>query len=185
MDKTTLVYSEQGFRTTNATYEPMKPYRHLVVEGGCHMVFGEIHTPKDFAKDFKFWYDKVIADWKLLGLVNEDGTAISKTAFGKLLDLHQYGRGRTKRYIGYVRNSRTLIYQFFPIFGYTNKVAVLKDIYNTYLETVGGDMEAFDDKDIVFGNCGIPISYGVVKYQYYDKKATEDFVDELFASVKN
>jgi hypothetical protein len=183
IDKTNLVYTESEFQDGFMKIPAMQPLRHIAGSDPDHVVFGIGYNAEHFNHYFKFWYDKVMTDWKLLGLLNEDGTVISKTAFGKLLDIHQYGNGRTKKFIGYIHN-REIVYQFYPMFTYGNKVDVLNDIYQTYVDTVGGDMDAIDDKNLNFGNCGIPVVYSDVRYKYYDKKATQEFVDQLFGDTE-
>lgn len=185
MDKRHLVYTEQGFETNLNRYQPFTPYRHLDVDGGYHMVHGEVHTPKDFAKDFKFWWDKVIADFVTMGLI-VNGKSVSFNKFKKMLDVHtfkvMYGRG--KEYQGFISIDEDNRYQFRTALRYNNKEKALSELYMNFTNVVDGRTDELDEQLINFGNRGIPVSGGVMKYRWYDKQATDDFVDELFADVK-
>lgn len=146
-----LIYSE--------TFKVNVPYRCINIsetDEPIYLVNGFTFTNEEFKKTFVFVYDRMIQHFESLGLI-KNGKPISKTAFGKLADIHQYGRGRNSYYIWYFRNTKETIYGFYPMQG--NKKEQLDECYKYLCELVSGNMEPFDSKDVMFGNRGFPIVY--------------------------
>jgi len=96
---------------------------------------------------------------KELGLVTESGEAISFSKFKQLADIHQYGLGKRKTFIIFIRNSKNNILGFYP--PTCSKVEMLKISYEYLLDTIQTEMkQEFLDGNIKWGNCGIPLAYG-------------------------
>lgn len=132
-------------------------YRHFKFEDGTHVVDGENFTDTEFKSLFEDVLAKVVRDWIMIGLLNENGERINKTAFSKLADIHQYGIGRKTLKVLYFRNSRDIIYGFYPDF--TTIKDCINQSYEWYLQTLNNEYKFLDDKDICFGNCGVPLTY--------------------------
>ena len=127
-----------------------------------YIIYGEYFTLEEYAQHFDLAYDRIIADFKALGLVDSQGKAVSKTAFKKLADIHTYSNGRKAGtyHIWYFRDSRERIYGFYPMQG--NQKDTLNELYDYLLQVCNEDMTPVDEKDICFGNRGIPIGYGIL-----------------------
>jgi hypothetical protein len=166
---TKLVYCENDHNDGSMIIPAMKPLRYMYGGKNEHYVFGACYSDAEFEQLFKPYDVKVLNDWKTLGLI-VNGKPISKTAFRRLLDVHTYkgrkGSGVTTSYIGYIMNGRDMIYQFFPEWVNSPKAHNISFMYQNYLDVCNGDVEAFDCRDIIFGNCGIPISYGEVRHKH-------------------
>lgn len=137
-------------------------YRHVLVDG-THIVNGENFTDIEFKSLFEDALAKIVRDWVKIGLLTENGEKISKTAFSKLADIHDYGIGRNTVKVLYFRNSKDSIYGFYPelksIKGCINKS------YEWYLQTLNNEYKFLDNDDICFGNCGVPLTYSKLKIQ--------------------
>ena len=169
-DNLVVIKSENPFiKCIHTEFFPNKYYRCIQLsEGGDnaqYLIYGEVFTLVEFNELFEYATDRVLKHWANIGLlkVDEGGLVkgISFTAFGKLADIHEYigyysGR-KTKMRILFFRNSKEVIYGFYP----TNvtKLGDIKESYQWYLDTVSGITEHLDDKSIQFGNRGIPLSY--------------------------
>jgi|688.fasta_scaffold263689_5 hypothetical protein len=138
-------------------------YRCIKVEGG-YIVYGELFDEREFESLFEDAISKVIKDWVKIGLLTENGVRLSKTAFTKLADIHTYGSGRNKMYIWYFRVSKDCIYGFYPMRG-TNMVERQNECYQWYLDILNGKYEPLDERDVCFGNCGIPLAYSRLRIQ--------------------
>jgi hypothetical protein len=49
----------------------------------------------------------------------------------------------------------------------------MREAYEMYLSLVNGDMSGYNDGDIQWGNCGIPISYGDIRSYADENKFVE------------
>ena len=99
---------------------------------------------------------------KDLGLITESGEAISFSKFKKLADIHQYGLGKRKVFIIFVRNSKDNIFGFYP--PTCSRPEMLKISYEYLLDTIQTEMkQEFLDGNIQWGNCGIPLAYGDIR----------------------
>lgn len=129
-------------------------YRHIGFNNGQHVINGENFTDVEFKSLFIDVMDKVKKDWIELGLLKPDGSKISKTAFKELADIH--GGRRIK--ILYFHKTRDCIYGFYP--DWTNAKDAVNQAYEWYLQTMfNNNYEYLDDKDICFGNCGLPLTF--------------------------
>ena len=179
-DKTNLVYTETRLKDGHVVHPAMKPLRHIAGENPDHIVNGVGYNKEYFNHYFKFWYDKVIADWLFLGFINEDKTPLSKSAFIEALGIHQYGSGQNKDFVAYIGRSGSAMYQMQSEFRETNKKVFLKNLYQTYLDIIEGDMQPFDGGIMAtfrFGNAGVPLTQTPIKYANYDNTVTKEFID--------
>ena len=114
----------------------------------------------------------------LLGLII-DKKPISFKAFKEYADIHQYGNGKNKLFIIYVGHPKENLFAFYP--PQTTKAESLKIAYEYYKDCVESEyMCEYNDENVMWGNCGIPISYGAVRCRleqpsYFDtmKRANE------------
>lgn len=125
-------------------------------EFGAYMVYGHCYDLKTFNEFFEFAHDKIMRDWKQIGLVGENNKPLSKTAFVKKANIHSYDKLRIWFFGGTIGDEK-FNYGFYPYIEPKPKNAI--ECYQNYLDTVNGNMVHFDCKDIQYGNCGIPISY--------------------------
>jgi hypothetical protein len=141
---------------------PNTYYRTLTVQDGLSdnevMIDGTIISVKEFNEKFEYAHDRLMRHWENIGLRDlHTGKPISRTAFGKLADVHTYtGAGRKLRI--YFFGTKDCKYGFYPMID--TKANNLKECYQMYLDTFKGITEHLDCKDVQFGNCGIPLSYG-------------------------
>jgi hypothetical protein len=157
VDNTLVVLkSDKLTRVGNSNFLPNKFYRFSHLDSKTCLVYGEPITPKVFGLMFEFAWVKVMRDFKSLGMLKADNSPISKAAFKKLADVHTYTGSRTLR-IWFFRNTKDCIYGFYPIKDTLQNE--LNECYEWYLQLVGGIMDSLDDENVMFGNCGIPLSY--------------------------
>lgn len=95
---------------------------------------------------------------RLLGLITEQGKAVSFNKFKEYADAHLYGSKSNKIYIVYVGLSKENLFAFYP--PRTNKAESLKIAYQYYVDTVETEMmQEYLDGNVKWGNCGYPLSY--------------------------
>ncbi len=158
--------------------EPNTSYRCIEVSEGKvkqFLVYGIVFDEKGFNQLFIELHTVVMNEFKTIGLIKEDGRAISKAQFKALASVHQYGKGKEMLNVMYFYiNSKECIYGFYPNFTGDSKAECLKNAYDMYLDLLNGEMDDFDCADIQRGNCGIPICYGNLRvrpeYNPSDKK---------------
>lgn len=102
----------------------------------------------------EFTHERVLSDFRAIGILTDKNKPISKSLFANQADIHGYG----KLNIWIFRNSRERIYGFYPMQG--TRKEQLAECYAWYLELVNGDLTSLDNTDVCFGNCGIPLVYG-------------------------
>lgn len=132
-------------------------YRCIDIGEQEFMVYGIVFSAKKFMELFEYAHTRILRDFKTLGILGENDKPISKSLFTKLADIHDFGRGRNKLKVWYFMKSTSLIYGFYPMQG--TKAENQNECYQWYLDIINGNMESIDDKDVMFGNCGIPLSY--------------------------
>ncbi len=162
--KDNLVVLKEGVSTfkTDASQTEFKPntfYRSIELTNEDIrqiLVFGVIFST-DFDDIFELAQTRILRDFEQLGII-VNGKLISRTAFGKLLNIHQYGRGRSGFKIGYIyTHPKELLYGFFPYFIGETKLTTIKVAYQNVFNIVEGGMNCVDEHIVQFGNCGIPI----------------------------
>lgn len=124
------------------------------------LINGEWFNKQEYNSLFETAQTKILRDFEAMGLL-VNGKPISKSAFVKQADIHQYGNGRNNLKIWYFRNSRECIYGFYPMRG--TKAENTNQCYQWYLDIINGNMECVDEHDVMFGNCGIPLAYGELR----------------------
>lgn len=144
----------------NTEFKQNKFYRANIMTNGDRkevLVYGVIFST-DFDDIFETAQTRILRDFEILGII-KNGKVVSKAAFAKILDIHQYGRtSQTGFKIGYLMNARELIYGFFPFFRGDTKANTIKQAYVSVLDIIDGNMDCVNDHHVQFGNCGIPIS---------------------------
>lgn len=105
----------------------------------------------------KFLIDKL----KSLGMVSEDGKPVLYSTFKNRASVHRYGRHLKIVYLGIPKENLFGFYVF-----YNTDAIVMKDAYKMLLKLVKGDMEDFDNEDLQWGNCGIPLVYGRMRKSF-------------------
>lgn len=160
--KSTIDVYVEGF-----PYMAGRAYRCIYNEvDGTYIINGYCYTKKEFNKHFQYMYQIIMDEFLSLGLVKADNNPITKKAFFELLDIHTYGGGANKNYIGFVyKNPKDVIYGFYASYYASTKVEFKKEIYSNYLELVNGSMDNIDYQIIQRGNSGIPIGYRSLRYR--------------------
>ena len=164
MLKELVILKETKSTGKETDIKPNHFYRCMVVDGG-YLICGEYVTKRIAETVYENAIDRIVRDFKQLGLLNADNTKLSKTEFKKLASVHKYGKGKhAMRIIAFQcvneKNDR-ILYGFYPMTG--NLTEVFNECYQMYLDTVFGNTEHIDNDDIQFGNCGIPISYNSLR----------------------
>lgn len=147
----------------NTTFKPNRFYR-ICEQGKGYIIYGEYFDKKSAETLFQEVNLRIGKDFKKVGLLGQYSERLTKTAFGKLADIHVYGKGRHAMKVLIfmsVDNGNKTIYGFFPNSG--TRAEVIAESYNMYIDTCNGNMEHIDNGDIQFGNCGIPMSYGKLR----------------------
>ena len=86
----------------------------------------------------------------------KNGKPISKTAFGKLADVHNNGR-RVTFHVFHFGIPRENQFAFYPPYGCSKKEA-LDIAYECYLDCFTENKQEFVDGNVCWGNLGIPIT---------------------------
>lgn len=100
--------------------------------------------------------DQLIDNLKALGLVSiQDNMPISYSGFKNRASIHRYGNQWKIVFIGQPKHN---LFGFYVMYG--NDTKVMKEAYEMFVRLVKGDMESYENDDVQWGNCGIPIGYG-------------------------
>lgn len=157
--KSTVVIQANGTRI-----EPNKHYRCVEVtrtKERQFLVYGVHFDEASFNQLFEFFYDKVLREFKTLGLIGENNKPLTKKAFKECASVHQYGRGKGMLNVLYFYiQPKECIYAFHPQFQGDSKAKCIDNAYKMYLDLLNGEMDEVDNREIQRGNCGIPICYG-------------------------
>jgi hypothetical protein len=105
---------------------------------------------------------EIIQDWTTLGLI-VDGKPVSKTKFKQLAEVMKYGSGQRAINVAYFyTHPKEMCYQFDNgLYGDT-KATVLNQAYEDFIEVIEGNMESFNDGEVVYGNSGLPLAYSQI-----------------------
>ena len=163
MNKTNLVMVETPIERGTTTFKKNNFYRHIVLENNLHLINGETFTNKEFDRLFILAIDRVKADFKKIGILGENDKPISKSLFTRVADIHTYGSGRKGYKIWYFRGGKDLIYGFYPM--QSNQRENQRECYQWYLDILNGEVDCLDERDVCFGNCGIPLSYSRLRIE--------------------
>lgn len=128
-------------------------------QGKGYIIYGTYFDKKYAEKIFEPAIERVKRDFVLLGINDFNVLCVSKTRFKKLADVRTYGKLKIVYFHGFNNETNSkVIYGFYPSQG--NKTECLDECYEMYSKIMGGDFEPLDDKDVQFGDRGIPIGYG-------------------------
>lgn len=161
MNKENLVVLKDALTATkgHTQFKANHFYRCIPDNNGA-LIYGEWFTKREYNSLFETVYDRMIRQFTDLGLI-VNGQPVSKAKFTKLADIHTYGNGHRAKKIWFFRNSRDVIWGFYPMQG--NKTENAKECYQYFTDLVSGNMEPIDSEDVNFGNAGIPLTYGKLR----------------------
>ena len=100
---------------------------------------------------------EIVAKFKAIGLLTPAGTAILYSAFKNRCTIQKYGKGRKQLKIVFVGVPNTNLFGFY-VYTDTDPI-VMKEAYDLYKMLINRDMTPFNDKDVQWGNCGMPTEY--------------------------
>lgn len=174
-EKSTLI-SKCGTRI-----EPNKHYRCIEISEGNRkefMVYGIVFDETAFNELFVELHTIIMDELKSIGLVKENGGAISKAQFKERASVHQYGKGsRMLNVLYFYTHPKECMYGFYPQFRGDSKVKCLNNAYQMYIDLLNGEMDDFDCNDIQRGNSGIPTCYGDLRMRpEYTEEKSELFI---------
>lgn len=93
---------------------------------------------------------------KVLGLMStETNEPLSYSGFKNRASIHRYGKKFKVVFVGHPRHN---LFGFYTMYGTDSDV--MKEAYDMYWKLVKGDMEGYNEGDVQWGNCGIPLAYG-------------------------
>ena len=159
-------------RETQTTFEANKHYRCIEVEDEL-LVYGVKFNRELFNEMFEYLHDRLMREFKQLGLI-KDGQAISKSAFGNLMDIRKYGKGKGSLFMGFFGSKMNGIIAFDCYFAGQNKTQFIGDAYGDFIDIINGDLTSVDSKYVQRGNSGVPIAYGEI---YFRKQYNPDNKD--------
>ena len=165
--KDNLVILKEGVSTFEKSHTKFKPhtfYRSIILTNENRkevLVNGEVFVNENFDNNFEFAHDRVMRDFKLCGLIKPNGEPVSKTAFKKLADNHQYTSRTIKSGLYkalFYTNVERGIYAFESAFKEPKK-KFYDTVYSYFINIVNGEMDAIDNQLVQYGNCGIPLNF--------------------------
>ena len=137
-------------------------YRASILGKNDIVVYGEPFSSADFDNMFEFYQDKVIRDWKRVGLIKENGKPITRKRFRDLLIINKYNNSKhSMRIFSLYVNGREK-YAFYPLSGTLEMN--YKEMYQWYLDILSGDVSSLDNDEILFGNTPLPPQYGKIHF---------------------
>jgi len=151
-----------GFSLQSTDFEPNVLYRSIKLsdKNGCEiLVFGVVFSESEFNALFQSAHGLILKELESLNVIN-NGKLVSKTKFGKLLNVHQYGRtSRDGFKIGLLyKDSKELMYVFMPLFKGDTKENTITIAYNHIKEIISGNLDSLDNRLVQRTNTGIPLS---------------------------
>lgn len=162
-DLVVLKEGVKGFDTERTTFKANTFYRSIFLENESHvevLIHGEIFVNDSYSDNFELAHTRILRDFETIGIV-ENNKLVSKTAFGKLCNIHTYGGSRNGLKIAFIyTHPKELMYGFFPYFRGGNKKQVILDAYNEAQSIVDGNLTSIDRHIVQFGNQGLPLSAG-------------------------
>jgi hypothetical protein len=106
---------------------------------------------------------------KELGLITDSGNTISYSKFKKMVDVHQYGRGKRRLFIIFVGLPKENLIAFYPPTDL--KEEMIKISYSYLVDTIETEMkQEFLDGNIMWGDCGYPLSYSPIRSTFNKPK---------------
>ena len=152
---------------SQTTFVPNKHYRCIeLTEGGVSqfLVYGVVFDKDAFDSLFFNLYDLVTEQWSNNGLLPMM-KPLSKAKFIDVLDVHTYGRGKNKLFIGFVGDTLNGLFAFQPLFSGDSKSKYLTHAYKMYQDFLNGNMTDIDEEMIQRGNSGVPLSFGDIYFK--------------------
>jgi hypothetical protein len=140
-----------------------KHYRCIEADGGM-IVYGVWFCMDSFNNMFVNLHDVITEQWSNNGLL-PNMKPLSKSKFAEVLDLHQYGKGKKKLFIGFVGNKMDGLFAFQPLSSGETKAKFLAYAYKMYQDVLNGDMTDVDEELIQRGNSGVPITFGDIYFR--------------------
>lgn len=102
---------------------------------------------------------------KRLGLMTDEGEPVLYSAFKNMAGIHRYnGRSGTLKVV-FIGLPKENLFGFYAAFKNDTDTNVLKEAYSNYLKLVKGRIDPYETKDVQWGNAGIPLVYGDLRYQ--------------------
>jgi hypothetical protein len=90
---------------------------------------------------------------------------LSYTGFKNRASIHKYNNKYKIVFVGLPKKN---LFGFYTMYGNDSKV--MKEAYEMYFKLVKGDMRDYNDGDIQWGNCGIPLGYGGLRIQNFQNE---------------
>jgi hypothetical protein len=149
--------------SSQTKFIPNEHYRCMESEGG-YIVYGVFFDKGTFDNMFEFLHDRMLSEWSENGLL-PNMKPLSKSKFIEVVDVHQYGKGKNKLWIGLVGTKMSGLWAFQCLCKGDTKVRFLSQAYEMYQTALNGDMEDIDDELLQRGNSGIPISFGDIYFK--------------------
>jgi hypothetical protein len=102
---------------------------------------------------------------KDLGLIDENDKPISFAKFKQRIDIHQYGKGQRRLFILFIGQPKENLLAFYP--RTDTRPSMLKIAYEYLVDTITtSSKEEYEDDNVMWGNCGYPLSYGRVRAEF-------------------
>lgn len=102
---------------------------------------------------------------KELGLIDDNGNPITFAKFKQRIDIHQYGKGQRRLFILFIGHPKENLLAFYP--QTTTRPSMLKIAYEYLVDTITtSSKEEYEDDNVMWGNCGYPLSYGRVRAEF-------------------
>ena len=117
-----------------------------------------------------------------LGLIIGD-KPVSFREFKERLQSIGYTRGKYPLRIHLLGKPKENLFGFYPYFKDT-KAAEIREAYAMYVMLVAGYSSDYANDAIQWGNSGIPIGYGDLRYTEWNRAATNELVNDLFNDQK-
>ena len=93
-----------------------------------------------------------------INLLDSEGKPVSYASFKNRTTILKYGKGRKQLKIVFAGIPQKNLFGFYV---YTDTDPnVLKEAYEMLKQISRGDMTPIEDKDVQWGNCGMPLAYG-------------------------
>jgi hypothetical protein len=160
-DSLVILKGDERIEFLTGVLLPNKAYRCIKLSSSTksELLIGGFKFDQDgFEAKFEFMYDKIMRDFKEMGLVNDKLEANGKVKFRNGVNFHKYGKYSILTF----GKNKDEFYAFYPMQG--DKLQTFNECYRMLVDLVEGDMDLIDCKDIQFGN-KMPLSYGNISYK--------------------
>ena len=95
-----------------------------------------------------------------INLLGENNTPVKFVAFKNATTIMKYGTGKRTKKIVFAGKPKENLFGFYVI--HDTDSNVLKEAYEIYKRMLKGDREVFDEFSVIWGNSGLPITYGYI-----------------------